>query len=579
MAFYSRKLTGAQKNYTTTEKELLSIVETLNEFRTILLGYKIKIFTDHKNLTYETTPESSQRRKRWESLIQEFGPEMIHIAGANNTVADALSRLPMKDRIEKYISTPKEDRLELLSVEHRFAKSLVYTLTESQQSDSYHDVAEMEDAVCALFEVNELFVTNTNDCFVSVSTEEISYPLAPQIVEEEQIAFLSNVENTQANKIKLDIRKNVLDPKTKRPVWSYVEVEKRKLLHLHDRIFVPPNLRSRVITWYHHYLIHPGGDRLAQTLRTVCAWNGLTNQCRQYCKRCKTCQKHKPRNKKYGHLPPKDQYILVPWDTLCVDLVGPYSLTAQVQQMDGTVKEMQLKLLAMTFIDPATGCFEIAEVVDDKSSAAISQLLDQTWLARYPRPREIIFDNGTEFKKDFLPLLKDLAIKPKCTTIKNPQANSIIERIHQVTGGMLKCKDLKNQIFDIRDVWGPTLSSIIYAVRCSYHSTLGATPGQLVFGRDMLLDISFDHDYQQAWAKKQRQIIKDNQRENSKRVPHDYVVGEKAYVTSDEIGRKLDGEREGPYRIIRVHANGTVVLQKGITEERINIRRLTPHFE
>lgn len=57
------------------------------------------------------------------------------------------------------------------------------------------------------------------------------------------------------------------------------------------------------------------------------------------------------------------------------------------------------------------------------------------------------------------------------------------------------------------------------------------------------------------------------------------MVGEKAYVTSDEIGRKLDGEREGPYRIIRVHANGTVVLQKGITEERINIRRLTPHFE
>lgn len=206
-------------------------------------------------------------------MIQEFGPEMIHIAGANNTVADALSRLPMKDRIEKYISTPKEDRLELLSVEHRFAKSLVYTLTESQHSDSHHDVAEIEDAVCALFEVNELFVTNTNDCFVSVSTEEISYPLEPQIVEEEQIAFLSNVENTQANKIKLDIRKNVLDPKTIRPVWSYVEVEKRKLLHLHDRIFVPPNLRSRVITWYHHYLIHPGGDRLAQTLRTVCAWN------------------------------------------------------------------------------------------------------------------------------------------------------------------------------------------------------------------------------------------------------------------------------------------------------------------
>ena len=53
IAFYIHKLTKSQQGYKVTEKGLLSIVETLKEFRTILLGQRLKIYTDHKNITFK----------------------------------------------------------------------------------------------------------------------------------------------------------------------------------------------------------------------------------------------------------------------------------------------------------------------------------------------------------------------------------------------------------------------------------------------------------------------------------------------------------------------------------------------
>ncbi len=91
IAFYSRKLSPAQTRYTTTEQELLAIIETLKEFRNILLGQQLKIYTDHENLTCKNF--NTQRVMRWRLLLEEYSPEIIYIKGERNIVADALSRL------------------------------------------------------------------------------------------------------------------------------------------------------------------------------------------------------------------------------------------------------------------------------------------------------------------------------------------------------------------------------------------------------------------------------------------------------------------------------------------------------
>eukprot|EP00957_Ditylum_brightwellii_P003927 299028-Ditylum_brightwellii.AAC.1 len=76
-------------SYTTTEKELLAIVETLKEVRNILLGQRITVYTDNKDLTCKTL--NTDRVVCWRMVIEAFGPESTYIKGNDNVVVDAMS--------------------------------------------------------------------------------------------------------------------------------------------------------------------------------------------------------------------------------------------------------------------------------------------------------------------------------------------------------------------------------------------------------------------------------------------------------------------------------------------------------
>ena len=98
IAFYSRKMNSAQQNYTTTDKELLSMVPTLKEFSNIVLGHQITVYTYHKNITYKFL--NTERVMRWRLILEEFGPELKYIKDENNVMTDALSCLEMRDNQE-----------------------------------------------------------------------------------------------------------------------------------------------------------------------------------------------------------------------------------------------------------------------------------------------------------------------------------------------------------------------------------------------------------------------------------------------------------------------------------------------
>ena len=155
-------------------------------------------------------------------------------------------------------------------------------------------------------------------------------------------------------------------------------------------------------------------------------------------------------------------------------------------------------------IDPATDRLEIVKIPTfelkevglandeyiDKSSDRISHIFSKTWIFRYPRARKVVFDNGSEFKQDFNPLLKDPDIKTILTLVKMPQSNAPVEQVHQVILNMLVNKDLENKVFKYIDPWGETLAYISWEIRDSYHRTITATSVQSVFGRYMLFNLA-----------------------------------------------------------------------------------------
>jgi hypothetical protein len=91
VAYILCKLTKSQQNYTTMEKEMLSIVATLEEFQGMLLGADIHVFTNHKNLTFDTF--KMQCVSHWHMEIEEFLPILHYLEDPRNILAPNLSRL------------------------------------------------------------------------------------------------------------------------------------------------------------------------------------------------------------------------------------------------------------------------------------------------------------------------------------------------------------------------------------------------------------------------------------------------------------------------------------------------------
>ena len=227
---------------------------------------------------------------------------------------------------------------------------------------------------------------------------------------------------------------------------------------------------------------------------------------------------------------------------------------------------------------------EIAQLHPPYTALEAFRVFENTWLSRYPRPVRCVHDNGPEFRgHEFQFRCLDAGIEAKPTTASNPQSNGIVESVHRSIGVVLRTLFSVYRPVnqgDAQRLIEQALATAMHPTRCAAHSSLARqTPGGLVFRRDMYLDIPLMADIIAISNARQQIIDKRLLKANSKRIPHEFTVGEQV------LKRNLIGPRDklrptfsGPHRILQVHTNGSVTIQLDERiRERINICRLQPY--
>ena len=309
VAFFSRKMTLAERNYDTHDGELLAVVEAFKHWRHYLEGaaYDVNLLTDHHNLQgFMTTKTLSRRQARWAEWLAAFHFTITHRPGRTNP-ADGPSRRPDYEAGEDGGSGSGGD-----DTDSRLLRELQGKL--SLKSDGTAGPSP-----------DTLVEGPTRKIVAATRTTVPGQPLLPPERTDEGEPLVRRLRDGMLrDKHARIVREAQRAPEGSRPDWVNRWTDRPNgLLQYEGRLYVPAIARIEVLRMCHDDPLagHFGFRRTMDTVSREFWWPQVRQQVKDYCRSCMMCARIKPtRHARYGEL----QSLPIPtniWEDIAMDFI------------------------------------------------------------------------------------------------------------------------------------------------------------------------------------------------------------------------------------------------------------------
>ena len=482
IAYSSKALSKAERNYCVSRQELLAIVYHVLHWRCYLWGNHFTVRTDHASLRYLISfKDATGQLARWIDALSEYDFEIQARPGRRNGNADSLSRIPCGGKrcmCNYECSDPTQEEFE----------DYPCPLRSSQDENALEEVS------CEDVSLETVYV-----CRLVDTSEEADVP-ETQPKQVEKFPFPWTTESIQSAQREDPVVGPVVEwlEKGVKPMWQDVSHLSREVksflgswknLSLKDGILFRRNIdqiqgssyqlvmptvyQTRLLHQYHDTITggHLGVGKTYSRIQARYFWPDMFRSVVLYVRTCVACQRKKSPPKSY--CAPLQKYMIgVPFERIAMDVTGPLNETTS-----GNCYILVVSDLFSRWVE----CY----AMPDQTATTIANLLAREWISRLGCPSEILSDQGTQFESKLFQALCDLLhIDKSRTVVRRPQSDGMVERWNRTLKQMLS-----TVVHDNAWEWDELLPFVSMAFRSCKSKATGFTPNFLIFGREVTLPV------------------------------------------------------------------------------------------